>query len=321
MPVLDKTDRRLLLELDRNSREPFATISKRLRVSEETLRYRFARLEETKIILSTLAVIDAGKLGASYFKVLIKLHNIDESTVSKLIRSLTDNASVNWVARLDGLYDVGFTIRVERIVELSNFLDQLKSNNHQYIHRLVVAINIQVDFLPRDYLLQRTSRIDKRVAYTTPKALVTVDELDSAILRILATDTRKPAAAIARTTGVTTETILQRIRKLEERGVILRYIITLNPGAAGILNYYTLLYLNNVSEERLGEFREHCLRHPNMVYLIKALGEWDFELNVEVEDVREYRALMMDLTRQFSDIIRDYYTLHVLELHKFTLAP
>lgn len=58
-----------------------------------------------------------------------------------------------------------------------------------------------------------------------------------------------------------------------------------------------------------------------MVYFIKALGEWDYELNVEVENLDKYRELMMDLTREFSDIIRDYQSFPVSRVFKLTLSP
>jgi len=58
-----------------------------------------------------------------------------------------------------------------------------------------------------------------------------------------------------------------------------------------------------------------------ITYTIKALGEWDYELNVEVANVGEFRALMMELTREFSDIVRQYYALPVSDIHKFMIMP
>jgi len=321
MADLDSLDRKLLYALDCDSRESYAGLARKLRVPQETVRYRLSRLIQEEIIFRSLAVIDAGKLGNTYYKILLKLHNVNEDKVQHLIGSLIENDAVNWVARMDGLYDVGLTIRIRQIVELSDFLDELKRSYRNYLHRLSFAVNIEVDFLARDYLLGRSKRREQIAKYTAPTKELEVDLLDQGILRILSSDTRTPASAIARQVQVSTETVLQRIKRLKEKGIIAKYIIALSPERSGILNYYVLLYLNNVSEDRLEAFRQYCLAHPNMVYLIKALGEWDYELNIEVEGVVEYRAMMMELNRLFSDIIRDSYTLSISELHKFTLAP
>ncbi|RIL10542.1 MAG: hypothetical protein DCC75_04160 [Proteobacteria bacterium] len=81
------------------------------------------------------------------------------------------------------------------------------------------------------------------------------------------------------------------------------------------------IFLNYASKARIEAFVEYCRLQPSIVYLIKALGEWDYELNIEVADAAAFRSLMMDLTRRFADIVRDYYALPVAELCKFTGMP
>ena len=48
---------------------------------------------------------------------------------------------------------------------------------------------------------------------------------------------------------------------------------------------------------------------------MKALGEWDYELSVEIDSVDAYRELMMDLTREYSDIIVDYNAMVVRKIY------
>jgi Lrp/AsnC family leucine-responsive transcriptional regulator len=61
-----------------------------------------------------------------------------------------------------------------------------------------------------------------------------IDEIDSKILTILQKEARTSNAEIARQLGMAPSGILERIRKLEERGVIHGYRAEINPKALGL---------------------------------------------------------------------------------------
>lgn len=317
---LDRLDRKLLFALDQNSRMSFADLGRMLRVPPETARYRLNSLVERGVISTFLTLIDSGKLGNTYYKILLKLYNVNETQVLSIIDSLVAHDAVNWVARTDGIFDIAFTIRIRKIVELSNFLDALKQKYLQVILKVDFAVNIEVEFAVRDFLIAE-KRTTSSVTYTSPLVEVAPDDLDLEILRALANNTRLPAATIAHSAKVSTETILQRIRRLERGGIITRYTILPCLEKLGVVNYYVLLYLSKASFERIQEFRNYCRNDIHILYTIKALGEWDYELNIEVSSLHQYRETMMRLTKAFSDIIRDYQSLPVAALYKFTITP
>ena len=61
-----------------------------------------------------------------------------------------------------------------------------------------------------------------------------IDETDIEILTILQENARTPNAEIARRVGMAPSAIYDRIRKLEERGVIQEFTVRLAPGAVGL---------------------------------------------------------------------------------------
>ena len=61
-----------------------------------------------------------------------------------------------------------------------------------------------------------------------------VDETDLRIVALLQENARTPNAEIARRLGMAPSAILERVRKLEERGVILGYATLVNPEAVGL---------------------------------------------------------------------------------------
>src|SRR5512142_2120548 len=57
----------------------------------------------------------------------------------------------------------------------------------------------------------------------------TIDEIDFQILNTLLEKARIPTAEVARQVGMAPSAVLERIRKLEERGIIEGYEVRLNP--------------------------------------------------------------------------------------------
>ncbi len=62
---------------------------------------------------------------------------------------------------------------------------------------------------------------------------VQLDDIDRHILDLLQRDTRMTNAALAAEVGLTAPSVFERIRKLEQRGVIRGYTINIDPAALG----------------------------------------------------------------------------------------
>jgi Lrp/AsnC family leucine-responsive transcriptional regulator len=61
-----------------------------------------------------------------------------------------------------------------------------------------------------------------------------IDDIDASILDILQSDGRLANAEIARRVGMAPSAVFERIRKMEERGVITDYTARIDPGAIGL---------------------------------------------------------------------------------------
>ena len=321
MPKITPLDQRLIRELDANCRLSLAELSRRLRVPQATVGYRLTNLVERGFVPFMYTVVDAGKLGCTVYKVLLKFRNVDEARVKSIVEFLVKHESINWVARFDGIYDLSFTIWVSSVSQVSDFVDTLKGKFHAFISRLDVAVNIEAEFLTRDPVAHQPRKLEKKASYTTPKRHYVIDSTDLAILRIIGSAPRTSATEIAEQVKISSETVAQRIKNLEAAGVITGYRLVINSTLIGEMNFYVLVFLNFASPEKIKRFVDFCRAHPAVNYIIKALGEWDYELNLEVKDVLESRAFMMELTREFSEIVRDYQSLPVSDIHKFMIMP
>ncbi len=321
---IDKTSKRILYLLDLNGRVALADIAKKLKLPEATLRYRIQTLISAGIVRSGYPVLGVGRLGMSVHKLMFKLQKANEVEIDKFVAELCKSPLVNWVARFDGSYDLGCTLLVKHVGEVYQFVDQTRKRFHSYIRQISYAVNIHAEFFPRDYLIRdkRPSHIGAEYrSYPDSEPTVVPDSKDWHILHALADDIRTPATLIASQLKVSSETISRRIRDLEKNKIITGYRMVLDHQQLNRTSYYILLYLNLVSEDRLSQMLTFLREHSAVVYLIKMLGAWDYDISIELEDALEYRTFMIDLMKRFSDIIRDSHTLNTWEVAKFSILP
>ena len=64
--------------------------------------------------------------------------------------------------------------------------------------------------------------------------MITLDDVDRQVLRLLAEDGRRSYTDLAKDTGLSTSAVHQRVRRLEQRGAITGYTAVLDPIVAGL---------------------------------------------------------------------------------------
>src|SRR5687768_10632251 len=89
-----------------------------------------------------------------------------------------------------------------------------------------------------------------------------IDAIDRQIIALLQENARTPNAELARQVGMAPSAVLERVRKLEERGVIEGYFARINPAAVGLgLTAFVFVRANEragapCTAERLAEIPE-----------------------------------------------------------------
>jgi Lrp/AsnC family leucine-responsive transcriptional regulator len=147
-----------------------------------------------------------------------------------------------------------------------------------------------------------------------------IDDIDRKILTILQENARTPNAHIAQEVGMAPSAVLERIRKLEGRGVIRGYEARIDPQALGLS---LLAYVFVRSEERVGEEGAGAAlaEIPEVQEVHHIAGEDCYLVKVRTADARSLGRLLRD---RFGAIpsVRSTRTTVVLEtLHETALLP
>ena len=122
-----------------------------------------------------------------------------------------------------------------------------------------------------------------------------LDEVDRAIVRVLARDARLPNAAVAGQVGIAPSTCHGRIRSLRERGVIRGFHADLDPAAIGLgLQAMIAVRLNAHTRGQIQAFVHSVPKLPGVVSAFHVAGADDYLLHVAVQDSDALRDFVLD---------------------------
>ena len=140
-----------------------------------------------------------------------------------------------------------------------------------------------------------------------------LDDTERRIIRILTKDARVSSTHLARELGMPVSTVIYRIKRLKERGVIGGSTIVLHTRAFGFQSFQLNVTLQHVTEKEIRRLLSYCGQHPHIIFAIRTLGPWNLEIIYEVPDAPRMQACIMDLRRGFKDTIKDLELLNIFE--------
>lgn len=117
------------------------------------------------------------------------------------------------------------------------------------------------------------------------------DEIDSAILNLLQENARIAQAEVARAVGLAPSAVLERIRKLESRGVIRGYAALVDPRSVDLP---MLAFVAVKSEEAPGEDRvaQALAQCPEVLELHHVAGDDCYLLKIRARDAEQIGHLL-----------------------------
>ncbi|MCX6771415.1 MAG: Lrp/AsnC family transcriptional regulator [Candidatus Micrarchaeota archaeon] len=325
MPLkIDLKDRKILYQLDINSRQPFSSVAKKVGLSKQTTINRVRRLEEGGAIQKYLSVLDLSLLGYSGYKVLLRFQSADREKRAEIVSYVNGHPNVEFVSLTDGNFDLNFNIFARNIGELDGYLHDFNNRFGKFMGEKQMMPLIVGKFYPRSYLAGKKERnISKHAHFGSreEESLPKLDAKDRSILKFLGQDARASASAIAQQLSLSPDAVRLRIKRLEKEGVIQKYAVVLGISAVGRLNYKVLIRLENLDEKRLRGMEEYWSRHPNIWFSSRAIGPWDEEINIDAASPEEFRSIMNGIKERFSGIIRDYSILAMYSIDKLDFYP
>ncbi len=308
IPHLDNKDLKILFELDKNSRIPISRLSKKLRISREITKYRIKKLTQTGIIKSFITIINPSKLDYTIYKVYLKLQNLSKTKEELLTNFLSKHEDVFWVANCNGNFDLIIGVYAKEVIDFNDFLFKFIEMFGQNIVIKRISNSVWVEVYRKDYLSDERS---EPVFWGGKSSEVEIDNDMKKILKMLAEESRTPIAEICEKLKISPKTAISKIKKLEKEKVILGYRTILDLNKLNEENFKAIIYFNEINKEKEKTFLDYCRANKNIIYCIKTIADWDFELDIEVEDFKKFSELIKEIKNNFKEIIKQIDFVHI----------
>ncbi len=314
MPIiLDKIDKRILFELDKNARIPETTLAKIVGRSKESVRYRIKQLQEKSIIHGFTIWIDPARLGYSSAKLYLTLAN-KPSQKKAFIEYVKKDKRLFWLGIAEGAWNAGLTFFVKSNAEFFQVKNDLLSNFKDLILDSHTASLVGVYIHEKTFLVPTSttwlSLFEQIESYQ-------LDEIEKKILKLLFVNARTSLVDLARSCNSTLDIIRHRLKRIEERKIIVRYTTQIDYSSLGYEFYKTFLYFHNLTKADEHKLMEYAKQNPNIIHLIKQISPWDIELEIMCHNYQEYNRILAGLTQEFSAVINKVETAILSEDYVF----
>lgn len=129
------------------------------------------------------------------------------------------------------------------------------------------------------------------------------DQIDRNILEILQANAKITNAQLSKEIGLSPAPTLERVKKLENQGVILSYHAKLNHHEIGLgVSTFVQVTLVGHKKEFINRFVNRINEIPEVVECHHITGQGDFILKIVAADIESYQKLMLEVISEIPEI-------------------
>jgi DNA-binding Lrp family transcriptional regulator len=315
--ALDAYDKKILFELDINSRISASKIAKKLRLPKETINYRIKRLEKNGWINRFYTIFNASLFGYSYYQVFIKFNKLTASTETEIIDYITSDPTCANLRILEGHYDLVFLTIQKTSGELKAFLQCFFNNYGKYIQEKNVSMMMKTYKFNQKFLLE--GKTMKKVFSHMETKDYSLDKIDLGIMKAISTNARVKLCEIANHLKLDSRLIEYHLKRMEQAGIIVVYVTDLN-----LVKLNRELIKIDISLKdpalipRIVDFFDNT---NTCIFAHELLGKYDLSIEIYVENDEMLRNILEKFKEQFLENYVYYDVSHVYKEYVINWSP
>ena len=320
MQNLDSKDYKILYNLLLNSRDSLSSIGKKVGLPKTVVKYRIDRLVKENIIQNFNTMIDVFKLGYTVYRLNFVFQYASPEKEKEIINYFINYKNTWSAASSKGRYDFTTTILVKNPKDFYSFYEETLKRYRYFLKEIDFSqLYEKFGYKHATLFTEMPHSDEKSYEYRYTGKIVDIDDIDYKILYLLAKNSRIPSIEIAKKINMTSTTVINRITKLINLGIIQRYSVSINTNKLGFKPFNVNLSLRNYDKKKI--IIRYLSNIPFVWEIHKAVGGYDLELSVFTLNFEHFHKLMEDLRNKFPDDITSYDYLYVTEIHKINFLP
>ncbi len=321
---LDNKDSKILGILTENARMPLKRIAKKVGVSREVANYRIRRLEKLGIINRYVAKVDMTKFCQNSYGIFLRLTNISQTNLKKIIKFFVNNPLTMWTATMSGEWDIATTFLTKSSSDLNNFLINLETlagkNLKEYglLTYIREIKNTFEDLFPTE---KRKIRKETFLMREFSNKNIKLDKIDKKLVILLSKNAKLTNRELSKQVKLTEEGVRQRIKNLRRIGIIRGFRTLINIYKLNLELYYVLMKFNRINNKVEKEIEIFFKNNPNVYYCARVVGKYDLKACVIAKNRIHFHKILSVIRNQFSHNLKDFSTNIIFEEHKHTYLP
>jgi len=298
-------DRKILYQLDVNSRQSFSQIGKKVGLPKNVVSYRIKKLQNSGIINKFYTVIDTFKLGYSSFRIYLGFQYVSPTIEKEIINHFSKNKLNWWTISSDGRFNLVVIMWIKEINDFYSFWEDTLKKYRDYFYIQQFSIYIQTQSFLNEYLIGSEYIVD-RLEYIISGASIDrkIDPIDINLLQIIGNDARISIRDVSDILGITFNAVKQRFKKLKKLGIILGFRVEIDYKKLGYQFYKADINLTNYAMR--SQILQYIKQNPNLIRIDKSIGISDLELEFLVPTHEYFYKIMDDLQFRFQTNIKNY---------------
>lgn len=291
-----------------------AEIARKLGCHENTVRRQVNSIIDSGYFIRR-ASVNVGVVGLREFNIYFSFNSENLNQRNKVLQSIVNHADVKWLLEVASSYDCLMAVMAKSFVGVAACFEGIFKEYGDFIRSKQVFGVISYYYFGRRYFAPGVSE-RRFIAAEAQNEAYQLDREDGSILQALTDSSFESMELLARRVEMPVSTVKFRVKRMSDVGVVNGMIMDLQEIFQQLSVYRVLLYLAGDRASLLEKLIAFAEKNERVVYIVKTLGAWDYELQYETLHAKDILNLKTELVSVLGATLLKVEVLPVLAIRK-----
>jgi len=307
---MDEKDKLIVFELLQDCRQSLSKIAKAVRLPQQTVSYRIAKLEKEKAIKKYTINIDYQKLGLNRHSLYLDLKGIKGEKVDEYLKTLTNINEVSCCYMLHNVsrWKIYVSVWTKTIKRYDEIQTKIITKFRKYIKNYLSFQGVRsYTYLAKRLNPKKKAKIDIKDEIGD----IELKDIDWKILRELKKNSKISSVDLAYKLHTSAPNIIKKIKNLQTKEIIQRFYPIIDLKKLGYTEYTFISRVDPSYNKKIEEFIEFTKKDPRFVIVIKAVGYVNLYYAFLVKDHNELGEIVHEIDCIFGDGLLETHKIEV----------